>query len=434
MKGIKNSKSYSSPQRGQFRGLPCDERGKVGLVVPLALAILMGFAGLVIDLGHLFVVRSTLQNAADAASLAAAASLSYGPDEVRNQALLLAQHHLILGSPVTLKPVDIDLGVWDNITKTFTVLEPAEEASANSVRVAVQRSADRNNSIPLFFMRAFGHETSDVKAVSVAHNQVGNLCGAIIGKRMVTLEKSATIDSYSSNLGSYSPGTARQNGDICSCGYIGLKSSAVVNGNTTPGRDIIVDINSFASVTGSTEPGGCPSLPDIEFGDIAIVNDNDNIEMTDEGEDPFHHNLGLRLNSSDGLTLPGGEYYFTSVEINSSASLRVAGPTVMYVEKKFKVDSSSRIMAQKPGDLIVLVSSNVDVTIGSGADFNGVIYAPNSKVVLESDVGFYGSIMAQEVILKSSARLHYDEALGSMVWPNDMEVFRGTVASSTLVQ
>jgi len=61
-------------------------RGCIGTLTEIFLIVLIGFAGLVIDVGHLFVVRSTLQNTADAASLAAAATLSYGPEEARNQA------------------------------------------------------------------------------------------------------------------------------------------------------------------------------------------------------------------------------------------------------------------------------------------------------------------------------------------------------------
>lgn len=432
MKGVKNSKSYSLPQRRLFTGLLRDERGKVALIVPVLLAVLTSFAGLVIDLGHLFVVRSTLQNAADSASLAAAASLSYGADEARNQAQLLAQYHAVDGSSVTLEPADIEIGAWDKKTKTFTVLAPAEEASANSVRVVVQRSTVRNNPVSLFFMRAFGNETSDVKVIAIAYYQTGSLCGAIIGERLVKLNRSATTDSY--DTGVYSPATAKNNGDVCSCGDINLKSSAVVNGNATPGQDHSVNIYGSAYVTGSTEPGSCPALPDVELGDIVKKNDNNNIGMTDDGEHPFNNGPGLELDSSDGLTLPGGEYYFTSVEINSFATLRVAGPTVMYVADMFKVDRSSRIIAQRPQDLIVLVSSNADVTIGSGAEFHGVIYAPNSKAVLESGVSFSGSIMAHEVTLDSSAQVHYDETFDGMPLPNGMKVFRDAVASSTLVQ
>ncbi|MCH7646571.1 MAG: hypothetical protein IH788_05160, partial [Nitrospinae bacterium] len=99
--------NHSSARRASFLAWRGDERGAVAVLVAVLLAVLIGFAGLVIDLGHLFVVRSTLHNAADAASLAAVSSLTYGPDEVRKQAQLLAQQHNVGGTPVALVLADI---------------------------------------------------------------------------------------------------------------------------------------------------------------------------------------------------------------------------------------------------------------------------------------------------------------------------------------
>ncbi|MBZ2208551.1 pilus assembly protein TadG-related protein [Massilia soli] len=55
------------------------EGGVVAIIVALSLAVLVGFAGLVLDLGHLFVNKTELQNAADACALAAANQLVCDP-------------------------------------------------------------------------------------------------------------------------------------------------------------------------------------------------------------------------------------------------------------------------------------------------------------------------------------------------------------------
>ncbi len=54
------------------------QRGAVALVFGLTLAVLIGFAGLAIDLGRFFVIKSELQNAVDACALAAASQLRPG--------------------------------------------------------------------------------------------------------------------------------------------------------------------------------------------------------------------------------------------------------------------------------------------------------------------------------------------------------------------
>ncbi|NSL54730.1 pilus assembly protein TadG-related protein [Uliginosibacterium aquaticum] len=53
--------------------------GGIAIMVALSLAVLVGFAGLVLDLGRLYVNRSELQTSADACALAAAAELVCDP-------------------------------------------------------------------------------------------------------------------------------------------------------------------------------------------------------------------------------------------------------------------------------------------------------------------------------------------------------------------
>jgi Flp pilus assembly protein TadG len=54
------------------------QRGAVAIIFGLTLAVLIGFAGLAIDLGRFFVIKSELQNAMDSCALAAASQLRPG--------------------------------------------------------------------------------------------------------------------------------------------------------------------------------------------------------------------------------------------------------------------------------------------------------------------------------------------------------------------
>ena len=53
-----------------------NQRGAVAVLVALMLVVLIGAAGIVLDLGRLFVAKTELQNAADACALAAARELA----------------------------------------------------------------------------------------------------------------------------------------------------------------------------------------------------------------------------------------------------------------------------------------------------------------------------------------------------------------------
>ena len=68
----------SSPPRRRAHRLVSlrAQRGAVAIIVALSAAVLMGFAGLALDMGRLFVNKTELQSAADACALAAAAELT----------------------------------------------------------------------------------------------------------------------------------------------------------------------------------------------------------------------------------------------------------------------------------------------------------------------------------------------------------------------
>ncbi|MCZ6886393.1 MAG: Tad domain-containing protein [Alphaproteobacteria bacterium] len=80
--------------------------GGVTIYVTLISVLLLGFGGLVVDLGRLFTLQTELQNAADAAALSGAAELDFSPGSI-NRARMAAKNGLInntqtfaTGSPV----------------------------------------------------------------------------------------------------------------------------------------------------------------------------------------------------------------------------------------------------------------------------------------------------------------------------------------------
>lgn len=68
MRRVNQPGGYGAAHRG--------ERGVVAIIVALTLAVLIGFAGLALDLGKLYIAKSELSNAADSCALAAARDLT----------------------------------------------------------------------------------------------------------------------------------------------------------------------------------------------------------------------------------------------------------------------------------------------------------------------------------------------------------------------
>jgi Flp pilus assembly protein TadG len=86
----------------------CGERGVVLLQTALALVVLLGFCGMVIDMGFLTVARAQAQNAADAGALAAAAALAFDglptgvPPEADQSARAAAAQNKVMGAAASV--------------------------------------------------------------------------------------------------------------------------------------------------------------------------------------------------------------------------------------------------------------------------------------------------------------------------------------------
>ena len=123
-----------------------DERGVIAIFVALALTMFFGAAAMAVDLGMLATARSEAQRAADAAALAGAAAMAYGPgarDEARTTAMSFAARNPVRGVSIQLGATDI----W------FT---------GDTIHVRVLRTAERGNAVPTVFARMLGRDRVDI--------------------------------------------------------------------------------------------------------------------------------------------------------------------------------------------------------------------------------------------------------------------------------
>jgi hypothetical protein len=99
------------------------QQGAVAIIVGLSIVILVGMLALVIDLGHLYIAKTELQNAADAAALAGAKELVGTADGVtaaRDKAKEFASaNNYDFSKPVVITDGDISFGAsptgpWDD--------------------------------------------------------------------------------------------------------------------------------------------------------------------------------------------------------------------------------------------------------------------------------------------------------------------------------
>jgi Flp pilus assembly protein TadG len=155
------------------------ERGVTAVVVAIVLTVLAGFLALSLNTGHLMMVRGQLQNATDAAALAAAQELNGtvpGLDAARNMAWDYAQrHHTDAAADVAIDPqADVVFGNWDVSKPRASAFTPITSTTPNALKmtnavlVKAGREQARANPVEVFMGGLLGKNQSDVLAESIA--------------------------------------------------------------------------------------------------------------------------------------------------------------------------------------------------------------------------------------------------------------------------
>ena len=142
------------------------QRGAVLVLLSAGMVMLLGVAGLAIDLAGLYVARSEAQRAADAAALAgakvfAAPGATSGGVltaaaivKARQRAIDVGGHNSVGNQTVSILPSDV----------TIDVSNPGNPV----VTVVVERTSARSNPMPTFFVKIFGIQTADIGASATA--------------------------------------------------------------------------------------------------------------------------------------------------------------------------------------------------------------------------------------------------------------------------
>ena len=152
-----------------------ESSGTVAIVTGICLLVIMGMAGLALDLGQFYVVKSELQRAADAGALAGARALFLPPpaptspqcSQAQTKAWQIAQANVVQGAtPTVSTPPSYALpyGHWDWPSKTFT---PGCSSVLGTFTNAVTVRTTLSN-VSLMFMGAFGYGPKTLTADAMA--------------------------------------------------------------------------------------------------------------------------------------------------------------------------------------------------------------------------------------------------------------------------
>jgi hypothetical protein len=255
------------------------------------------------------------------------------------------------------------------------------------------------------------------------------------------MSSQAKIDSYNSTLGTYASQAvngsgsntwANDDGNVGSNGSIEVKQNAIVMGDAIPGELSTISVVGNATVSGSTaNASSSVTFPPIVVPTIPSAGNMTYAANTTLAAGNYHFGT-TTININKTVTVMGpATLVFDSFEMKSGSNLRIdssAGPVDIYVIDNFIMNSNTLLASLDfdPRDVRVnLLSDNIidpaiqiildNLVLDSNGRLFGTIYAPDAKVGIESNFEVFGAVIAEEVLLASNSRVHYDEALGEMI-------------------
>jgi hypothetical protein len=232
----------------------------------------------------------------------------------------------------------------------------------------------------------------------------------------ITMSGQAFTDSYNSTIGPYgSPlQTVTNQGNIQTNGPITLSGQAYVNGNANPGPNY--PFSGTPPVSGSYATLSAP----ITVSPVVIppgpYNNNNIVIVNNKGEEtPYNGGSSLSYNGSDPLKIPGGTYYFDSINITGNAQVIVTGPSIIYVGGNVLISGKGVINGtanNSPANLGIYATGN-DINLSGQSAYYGTVYAPNATVTLTGQTDLYGAIVCGSSVDAGQASIHYDLALAN---------------------
>jgi hypothetical protein len=315
---------------------PAGERGQALAITVLSLVVMVGMAGLVIDVGSWYVKHRQAQSAADFGALAAAAELP--------------------GSPANAVISGADY-VDKNLAAATPAVTPGFAGDARKAEVKVDTEADT------FFLQIFGWDSVTVSARAVAKRIAGGVPLAIFA-----YEQDCTA------LG------IRLNGDEMAIeGGLHSNGAFSVNGN-----------NNWGASATSGGPNACK--PIVNGANNSFGGEPGPVEDTTFHEWPVYYTQSqfacdytaeeFKFNQSD-FVIPSGVYCASKL---FSANGNVQSGKITVLAPEIVVNGNKQSFEPYAEGLLFFATGTKELILdGNAYDWKGVIFHPNGRVKINGN-------------------------------------------------
>lgn len=356
-------------------------------LVGVALTIGVSAAAMGIDYTRAQALQQTLELAADAAALAAAARL---PDADAARAAAMAYVEKNMPSNAfgqVLNPSDVEIGGWDQATHSFVPAGPTVPAAA--VRVVTRLAASNGNALETYFGGVFGKDSVDIAASAIA-GRTGAPCILALKPDDTTVEIKDDVSVEAIGCGVQINSTetkalkVEKNSTVNAAG-ICIGGTAEIKGivSPEPSEYCIGQVDPLTSI----EP---PAYFGCDFNDTVF-------EETTETIPPGVYCGGIEIKENAHITLSSGVYIIEDGKLKVEKGGSLTGDEVMiYMSEnsddiEIKNESSFSATAPKSGPYTgVLIfrdrnsNKKVEWLSDSSGMLRGVIYLPNGKFTSSS--------------------------------------------------
>jgi hypothetical protein len=140
-------------------------------------------------------------------------------------------------------------------------------------------------------------------------------------------------------------------------------------------------------------------------------------------------------NGSPTIDLPCGQYYFSTIDVQSGAAIAVHGRVAVYVGGDVSLGINVSVALDPGAELDLFVAGSVTapqlplgpqdrpsalriyvagptVTITASSTVAGFVYAPNANLVAQGQLTVYGGLFVGEYVSSAATTVHYDTSIG----------------------
>jgi cytoskeletal protein CcmA (bactofilin family) len=321
-----------------------NERGSVIVLFALALTVLTGITGLVVDVGYLYGQHARLQNGVDAAVLAGAARL-----------------------PNTASAASTAGDYAESNGLARASLVPA--FSQNNQRIDLTYT----ETFPTFFLNVLGIDSASIKVRAAAALDAGGPFGFTI------------FSGSDTNLLPLNGSNLRVDGSMHSDQNLRINGSSITVTGNAEAHDTIT-VNGFGITIGGTRTEGAAriDMPDYTAQIQAIAATTYSTSQT------FN---GTSLNV-DGSMYVDGSVTFNGNNISGTGSVLATG----------NITNNGNAITHTGEGQMFLYSSNGNITInGNNITIDAILYAPNGNITINgNNITINGRCIGNTVTLNGS--------------------------------